>query len=91
MLLPLLSFLDAHSRQVWFIRHVRNISAVPGLPAVVIPAGMNAAGLRLAIELLGRAFSEAKLLEIARAYPATRSPRVIPRTTPPLPGDGLAF
>lgn len=68
-----------------------NISAVTGLPAVVLPAGVNVAGLPIAIEILGRPFSESKLVEIAHAYEQIRGPRVSPKTTPPLPGDVFSF
>lgn len=34
------------------------VSAVTGLPAIVVPAGVNAEGLPIAIEFLGRSFSE---------------------------------
>jgi Asp-tRNA(Asn)/Glu-tRNA(Gln) amidotransferase A subunit family amidase len=68
-----------------------NISAVTGLPAVVLPAGVNAAGLPIAIEILGRPFSESRLIEIAGAYEQSRGPRVSPKATPPLPGDVFSF
>ena len=68
-----------------------NISAVTGLPAIVLPAGVTADGLPIAIEFLGRPFSESRLIEIAHAYEQARGARVAPRTTPPLPGDVFAF
>ena len=68
-----------------------NISAVTGLPAIVLPAGVTAAGLPIGIEMLGRPFSEARLLEIAHAYDQATSPRPVPKTTPPLPGDVFVF
>jgi len=68
-----------------------NISAVTGLPAIVLPAGMNAAGLPIAIELLGRPFSEPRLMELAYAYEQASGARVAPPTTPPLSGDVFKF
>ena len=68
-----------------------NISAVTGLPAIVLPAGLTAAGLPIAIELLGRPFSEGRLLEIAHAYEKVNRPRALPKTTPALPGDVIVF
>jgi len=44
-----------------------SISAATGLPAIVLPAGTNEEGLPLALELLGRPFSEANLIHIAYA------------------------
>jgi Asp-tRNA(Asn)/Glu-tRNA(Gln) amidotransferase A subunit family amidase len=68
-----------------------NISAVTGLPAIVLPAGVNAAGLPIAIEILGRPFSESRLMELAYAYEQAIHARVTPRTTPPLTGDVFTF
>ena len=48
------------------------LSAISGLPAVTVPAGFTggeaAGGLPVGIELLGRAFDEPRLLELASAY-----------------------
>ena len=68
-----------------------NISAVTGLPAIVVPAGMTASGLPIAIEILGRPFSEARLIAIAQAYETASRPRAVPKTTPVLPGDVFVF
>jgi Asp-tRNA(Asn)/Glu-tRNA(Gln) amidotransferase A subunit family amidase len=67
------------------------ISAITGLPAIVVPAGVNAEGLPIAIELLGRPFSEPRLLRIAHAYERASRRRVAPRLTPPLPGERITF
>lgn len=68
-----------------------NISAVTGLPAIVLPAGLTASGLPIAIEMLGRPFSEARLIDIARAFEKASPPRAAPKSTPPLPGDVFVF
>ena len=68
-----------------------NISAVTGLPAIVLPAGVNAVGLPIAIEILGRPFSEPRLMDVARAYEQASRARVAPRTTPPLPGNVFTY
>jgi aspartyl-tRNA(Asn)/glutamyl-tRNA(Gln) amidotransferase subunit A len=39
-----------------------------GLPAVAVPAGFDTQGLPVAFQLVGRPFSEARLLQIADAY-----------------------
>jgi Asp-tRNA(Asn)/Glu-tRNA(Gln) amidotransferase A subunit family amidase len=68
-----------------------SISAVTGLPAVVIPVGFNDEGLPLAIELLGRPFSESRLIALAEAVERALQARVSPKTTPHLPGDRFSY
>ncbi len=67
------------------------ISAITGLPAIVVPAGVNEEGLPISIELLGRPFSEPMLIRIAYAYEQASHKRVAPKTTPPLPGDRFTY
>jgi amidase len=67
------------------------ISAVTGLPAIVVPAGLNADGLPLAVEFLGRPFSEPVLLRLAAAYERLRGPRMLPPTAPRLPGNVIRY
>jgi len=64
-----------------------NISAVTGLPAIVVPAGLSADGLPLSVEILGRPFSDPQLLKLAHGYEQVSRHRVPPKSTPPLPGD----
>jgi Asp-tRNA(Asn)/Glu-tRNA(Gln) amidotransferase A subunit family amidase len=67
------------------------ISSTTGLPAIVVPAGLNKEGLPLAIEFLGRPFSEPKLIRIAHAYEAASRRRVAPKTTPHLTGEVFSY
>ncbi|MEO7135476.1 MAG: amidase family protein [Vicinamibacterales bacterium] len=60
------------------------LSATTGLPAIAIPAGFTADGLPIALELLGGAWEEAKLLNYAFAWEQTAKPRQAPFSTPPL-------
>jgi Asp-tRNA(Asn)/Glu-tRNA(Gln) amidotransferase A subunit family amidase len=60
------------------------ISAVTGLPAIVVPVGLHPDGLPLAIEILGRPFAEPTLIRLAAIYERARGPRVLPPTTPRL-------
>jgi aspartyl-tRNA(Asn)/glutamyl-tRNA(Gln) amidotransferase subunit A len=41
-----------------------------GLPAVAVPSGRSASGLPLALQLMGRGFDEARLLQAAAAFAA---------------------
>ena len=44
------------------------LAAHTGLPAIVVPAGFTDDGLPVGVELLGRAFAEPRLVELAYAY-----------------------
>lgn len=67
------------------------VSAVTGLPAIVVPAGVNREGHPVSIEFLGRPFSERVLIGIAHAYERKSRKRVAPTTTPALPGDVFSY
>lgn len=67
------------------------VSAITGLPAVVVPAGVDAQGLPIAIEFLGRPFSEPTLLRLAYAYEQASHRRVAPKSTPHLPGEVFSY
>jgi Asp-tRNA(Asn)/Glu-tRNA(Gln) amidotransferase A subunit family amidase len=67
------------------------ISAITGLPAIVVPAGVDEEGLPISIELLGRPFSEPALFRLAHAYERASRRRVAPAITPPLPGERMTF
>jgi amidase len=67
------------------------ISAITGLPAIVVPAGVTSEGLPISIELLGRPFSEPTLFRFAYAYEQAARKRVVPRLTPPLTGERIAY
>jgi Asp-tRNA(Asn)/Glu-tRNA(Gln) amidotransferase A subunit family amidase len=67
------------------------LSAVTGLPAIVVPAGVSAEGLPIAIEFLGRPFSEPRLIQLAHAYERASRMRKAPATTPHLPGEVFSY
>jgi amidase len=67
------------------------LSAVTGLPAIVVPAGVTAEGLPIAIEFLGRPFSEPRLIQLAHAYERASRMRKAPPTTPPLAGEEFRY
>jgi amidase len=60
------------------------LSATTGLPAIAMPAGFSNDGLPIALELLGGAWEEAKLLKYAYAWEQATKPRRAPFSTPPL-------
>ncbi|MDA2933671.1 amidase family protein [Acidobacteria bacterium AH-259-D05] len=61
-------------------------SANSGLPAITVPAGFTDEGLPVGVELLGRAWSEARLIELAYAYEQATQHRRSPTSTPSLSG-----
>ena len=58
------------------------LAANSGLPAISIPAGFTPDGLPVGIELLGVAWSEAKLLSLAYAFEQASKHRRPPPETP---------
>jgi aspartyl-tRNA(Asn)/glutamyl-tRNA(Gln) amidotransferase subunit A len=52
--------------------YLNDIFTIPvnlsGLPGISVPAGFTAAGLPIGVQLIGRAFDEATLLRVTRAY-----------------------
>ena len=60
------------------------LSAQSGLPAISIPAGFMAEGLPVGIELMGRAFTDVRLVSLAYAFEQSGPRRRAPSTTPAL-------
>ena len=60
------------------------LSAVTGLPALSIPAGLTEDGMPIGAELLGRPLADVQLVAMAYDYEQATHPRVPPSTTPPL-------
>ncbi len=54
------------------------LSSLTGLPAITIPSGLNAAGMPLAIQLVGSAFADDRLLAAARWCEATLNVTLVP-------------
>jgi len=63
------------------------LSSSTGLPALVVPAGFTNEGLPIALEFLGRPFSEPTLIRLASSYEKATNHRKTPPTTPPLSGE----
>ena len=60
------------------------LSAQTGLPALSIPAGFTADGLPVGVELLGRAFSDVRLVSLGYAFEQLGPRRRAPYSTPAL-------
>ena len=60
------------------------LSATTGLPAISMPAGFTDDGVPVGVELLGREWTEPRLLGVAYAYERAARPRRPPSTTPAL-------
>jgi Asp-tRNA(Asn)/Glu-tRNA(Gln) amidotransferase A subunit family amidase len=68
------------------------LSSVTGLPAVLVPAGYTAKeNGPIAVEFLGRPFSEPTLFKLAYAYEQISKNRKIPPTTPALAGERFEY
>lgn len=67
-------------------------SSVTGLPALLVPAGYTRKeNGPIAIEFLGRPWSEPTLFRIAYAYEQLSKVRKPPASTPPLPGERFEY
>jgi len=62
----------------------RQLSPATGFPALTLPAGFTSDDLPVGLELLGRPFTEARLLALGYAYEQATGHRRPPESTPPL-------
>jgi amidase len=69
----------------------QSISDYCGLPAITVPAGFFPDGTPQGIEFMTAAFEDAKLLSVAYGYEQLSHHRKLPATTPPLPGETIAY
>lgn len=62
-----------------------------GYPDLIVPAGMSNDGLPVTISFFGQAFTEPKLLGYGYDFEQATKARVLPKTTPVLPGETISF
>ncbi len=61
-----------------------DLASALGFPAITVPAGFTSDGLPIAIELMGRPFSEPRIIQLAYAFEQATRHRFPPPSTPPL-------
>lgn len=66
-----------------------NIANITGFPDLVVPAGMSKLGLPVTFSLMGRAFSEGRLLSFAYDYEQATQAVTLPVNTPALASDEI--
>jgi Asp-tRNA(Asn)/Glu-tRNA(Gln) amidotransferase A subunit family amidase len=67
------------------------LSAITGLPALLVPIGFTSEGLPIAMEILGRPYSEPTLLKLGYAYEHATKHRKPPQSTPALPNETFSY
>ena len=60
------------------------LGAQSGLPSIAMPVGFTGDGLPVSLELLGKAFSDVRLVQLAYAFERSAPRRRAPSTTPAL-------
>ena len=66
-----------------------NIANLTGFPDLIVPAGVTKDGLPVTISFFGTAFTEAKLLGYGYDFEQATKARILPKTTPALPGEKI--
>jgi len=75
---------NANTEDAYALGNNRQLSSVIGFPAMTVPTGFTADRLPIGLEILGRPFTEAMLLQLGYAYEQGTHRREPPTTTPPL-------
>jgi amidase len=68
-----------------------SLASNSGLPSILMPTGYTAAGLPIAIEIIGKPFDDLTLLQVAYGYEQTSRRRKTPASTPALPGETFNY
>ena len=72
-------------------RSPSSIANRTGFPDLIVPAGMTPQGLPVTISFFGPAFSEPKLFGYGYDFEQATKARVLPTTTPMLPGEKISY
>jgi len=76
----------------WINRDADNpLSSLTGFPGLLVPAGFVSENRPIALEFLGRPYSEPILIKFASAYEAASGHRKPPESTPALPGEKFSY
>jgi Asp-tRNA(Asn)/Glu-tRNA(Gln) amidotransferase A subunit family amidase len=76
----------------WTNREADNpLSSQTGFPGLLVPAGFVSENRPIALEFLGRPYSEPVLIRLASAYEAASRHRKPPESTPALPGESFTY
>ena len=67
------------------------LSSQTGFPGLLVPAGFVSENRPIALEFLGRPYSEPALIKFASAYEAATRHRKSPESTPALPGEKFSY
>jgi Asp-tRNA(Asn)/Glu-tRNA(Gln) amidotransferase A subunit family amidase len=68
-----------------------NLTSATGLPGVIVPIGFAQKNLPAAVQFVGRAFDDQRLLRVAYAYEQATKHRKPPALTPPLRGERFDY
>ncbi len=69
----------------------QSVSDYCGLPAITVPAGFTKDGTPNGLEIMGAAFDDVTVLQVAYAYEQLTKHRKLPATTPALPGETITY
>jgi amidase len=68
-----------------------SLASNSGLPSILMPTGYTDAGLPIAIEIIGKPFEDATLLQVAYGYEQVSRRRKAPASTPALAGEAFDY
>ncbi len=69
----------------------QSVSDYCGLPSITVPAGFTKDGTPNGLEIMGTAFDDVTVLQIAYGYEQLTKHRKLPALTPALPGETITY